>query len=273
MRIFSLWLGLIVLMMVTWDCQSSHPDFSILNHSTYSGDWELHKKKIKELTARHSPDIVTFQNISKQHLFNIEVELSEFLRIGELCHYNGKYDTFSPIFIKKGSFNLIEKSQFIIYDKYGQHGSDSLSTCPGLVSWVKLKNNQSGYIFYLFNASISNKFDRSSLRIMYTHLQKNIIRIAGQAPIIVTGNLEPDIYEACTIADSNPFLSSRKKVISPIVYNNNVEPEKLPTRSSDQVFINKHVSASEHITYHTVEKTSETCSATNTFAKLSISIQ
>jgi endonuclease/exonuclease/phosphatase family metal-dependent hydrolase len=177
-------------------CTNSNKDLSVMSfhikqRSLVDGvnSWENRKPLVLWLLKDKEPDIIGFQVVDKNQLVNLLFDLPQYRYVGDGS--NGELDPgpFNPIFFKKDEFDLIAKSQFWLSENpelQGSKGWDSDES--NIVSWVKLRNRNSGHIFFVFNTCFSELSSESRLKSAKLILQK-INMIADNAPVIVTGTI------------------------------------------------------------------------------------
>jgi endonuclease/exonuclease/phosphatase family metal-dependent hydrolase len=100
----------------------------------------------------------------------------------------------NPVFYNNTRFEYLADSTFWLSENPGRAGSKAWnSSLPRIVTWVKLKDKNSGKTIYYFNTHFAH--DSDSARIMSAGLLlKEIRRIAGKEQFILTGdfNMKPD---------------------------------------------------------------------------------
>ena len=131
------------------------------------------------------------QEVTSQQLLDLQKILPGYHYAG-LARSKDSDDEYCPIFFKKEKFSLLAKSQFWLSETPEIPGSIGWEGAfPRIVTWVKLKSNVSGHIFFVFNTHfdhISEKArEQSAILVM-----KKIKEIADFAPAILIGDFNAD---------------------------------------------------------------------------------
>jgi endonuclease/exonuclease/phosphatase family metal-dependent hydrolase len=94
----------------------------------------------------------------------------------------------NPVFYNTARFEYLADSTFWLSKTPGKAGSKAWnSSLPRIVSWVKLKDKNSGKTIYYFNTHFAH--DSDTARIMSARLLlREIRRIAGRERFILTGD-------------------------------------------------------------------------------------
>lgn len=88
---------------------------------------------------------------------------------------------FSPVAIKKTSFEFLASSYYVYKD-------DTLQQNKNMLSWYQLKNNDSGHIFYFFRLQLQDRLNSHQSEMIAFDLLKRIDEISSGVPVILMGN-------------------------------------------------------------------------------------
>lgn len=88
---------------------------------------------------------------------------------------------FSPVAIKKSSFEFLASSYYV-------YKNDTLQEHTNMLSWYQLKNLESGHIFYFFSIHLQDTLNSYQSQIIAFDLLKRIDEISSGVPVILMGN-------------------------------------------------------------------------------------
>jgi len=168
--------------------------FNVRYNSANDGPniWSERLPLIQSFLSKEYFDIIGMQEVTSQQLLDLQRILPEYSFAGMARDVKSENDEYCPIFYKKEKFSLLAKSQFWlsetpeIPESIGWDGA-----FPRIVTWVKLKSNLSGHIFFVFNTHFDHMSEmareQSAIVVM-----KKIKEIADYAPSVLTGDFNAD---------------------------------------------------------------------------------
>lgn len=169
---------------------------------------------IKTITAK-SPEVLCIQEGLINQVNVLEKSFPGYGRVG-VGRDNGKTaGEFSAIFFLKKRFKQIESATFWLSqtpDVIGSKGWDAV--CNRVVTWVKLKDNNTGKFFYVFNTHfdhIGQVARRESAKL----LLQRVAAIAENNPFVITGDFngnEQSVPYQLLMASDSPKLSNTRYV-------------------------------------------------------------
>lgn len=119
--------------------------------------WEHRKQWACESMDFYDVDVFGAQEVVKTQLKDMVNGLKAYSYVG--IGRNGEdQGEFCPIFYKKSKFKLLDSNTFWLSKeptKVNSKGWDA--ALPRIVTWVKLKDNYSGKVFYFFNTHFDHK--------------------------------------------------------------------------------------------------------------------
>ncbi len=203
--------------------------------------WFFRSEEVGDHIRRYSPEVIGFQEVKALQLRDLERMLPEYesfgrpradgRHIGERCN----------VFYKSDRFELQEHGTFWLSETPGKAGSISWkSSFPRIVTWGKLRDLETGKVFYIFNTHfdhVSRKARLESAKL----LSAKAGEIAGDSPIVVTGdfNATPESrpYQVMT----EHFRDGRKISTSdpqgPYETSRNFLPGSDPKKRIDYIFV------------------------------------
>ena len=176
---------------MTWNIRYNNPDDGV-------NAWPNRKDWVAEIIIKSKADIAGFQEVLVGQLEDLKVRLPEMDVYGVGRDDGKNAGEFTPIFFRKDRFELVEKSTFWLSptpDKTASKGWDA--ALPRIASWVKLKDRQTGTVFYVMNTHFDHfgtQARAESAALLLKHLRENFV----DHPVILTGDLN-------TTPDSPPY--------------------------------------------------------------------
>jgi len=149
--------------------------------------WPYRKENVKALIKYHDIDIVGTQEGFLHQLQDI-CELTEYAYFGAGRDDGKTAGEHSAVFYKKNRFEVLESGDFWLSETPNVPGKGWDATCCNRIcSWAKLKERNTGKIFYLFNVHFDHQgrvARRESGKLMVAKMKE----IAGNNPVICTGD-------------------------------------------------------------------------------------
>lgn len=217
-----------VLLLVAVACGSSPQQKNAIKVMTFNirynnpGDslnsWEYRKNVAASLIKFYDVDLLGTQEVLHGQLKDLTERLPDYAFHGVGREDGKEKGEYSAVFYKKNRFTLLDHGNFWLSEDpaaVGKKGWDA--ACERIVSWVQLKDNDSGKDFFFFNTHFDHvgqvaRKNSSSL------LLSKVAEIAGNKPVIVTGdfNSEPssEVYADLTKQGDVNRLEDAQKLAS-----------------------------------------------------------
>lgn len=172
--------------------------------------WANRKQGVVKLMKSKSPDIIGMQEALHNQVRDLETLLPDYSWCGVGRDDGRKKGEYSPLFFKKEKFALLESNTFWLSEKPDVAGSKSWDAAiTRIVTWAKLKEIASGKIIFVFNTHFDHKGETARHESAKL-LREKIVQIAGNAPVVVTGdfNCRPGTapYAEITRSKGEPYL-------------------------------------------------------------------
>ena len=220
--------------------------------------WDNRKDLIFPFLKEHKPDIIGFQEVLKNQYEQLQYELDDYNFVGAGREDGNSEGEFVPIFYLKEKYELLASSHFWLSENPEIIGSKSWGAAlPRIVTWLQLKDQQNGYIFYVFNTHFSHvsSYARNKSALL---LLNKIKTIAGEAPVILTGdfNAQPSEQMYTTLTENwtgyYPMWDSRNLSVPKANVNfqtfNGFKPETTDI-VIDHIFVNGFFDVSAFTTF------------------------
>ena len=203
---------------------------------------------VSNLIRFHDFDVLGIQEGLKNQVDDISTALPEYARYGKGRDDGIDAGEHSAIFYKKDRFTLLKSGDFWLSETPDKPGKGWDATCCNRIcSWVYLQDKVTKKRFYTFNVHFDHQgvvARRESGKLMLTKIKE----IAGQAPVLLTGDLnggrESEWYQ--TLATSGLLTDVFTKVKFPYANNSSMNGFRTPRGRTviDHIFMTKQFTAS-----------------------------
>ncbi len=227
------------------------------NNSDSVNSWEQRKPLIKSFLKKGKFDIISFQEVMNTQLKFLSDILDDYSVVSAGRNDGIDNGEHCSIFFKTSKFDLLAKSYFWLSGNPEEPGSiDWGAHLPRIVTWVKLQNQRTGHIFFVFNTHLShNEYaqDRSILLLL-----SKIKSIADNVPVIITGdfNMTPGSQPYKLITGNwhqyYSFSDASKISTFPVTGNSNTYNQfkvKKGISRLDYIFVNGYLDVLNYKTY------------------------
>lgn len=185
--------------VMSWNIRYNNPDDGV-------NAWPHRKDWVAEIISENKVDIAGFQEVLVGQLEDLKQRLPEMDAYGVGRDDGQAAGEFSPIFYRRDRFELLEKSTFWLSptpDQIGSKGWDA--ALPRIASWLKLKDRQSGVVFFVVNTHFDHKGSQARTESAGLIVRKLREEFSGH-PVVLTGdfNTTPKTppYQTLVHADS-----------------------------------------------------------------------
>jgi len=149
--------------------------------------WPNRKELVASMIRFHQADLVGVQEALERQMGDLEKLLPDYAWVG-VGRDDGKTGgEFSAIMYRKARFSRFESSTFWLSETPGVPSKGWDAAYPRVVTWVKIKDTTTGKLLFHFNTHFDHRgvhAREESARL----LLKRISAIAGQLPVVVTGD-------------------------------------------------------------------------------------
>ena len=142
------------------------------------------------------PDIIGSQELQSYQVADV-IKGTGYARIG--CSLAGTYSETdhnenAAIFYRPDRLRLLESGNFWYNDHPDTPGPGLGMSYNRMCTWGKFEDMASGKVFYLFNSHFYYEPDRPDVRLSCARiLKERVMQVAGDYPVIVTGDLNSEI--------------------------------------------------------------------------------
>ena len=219
--------------------------------------WDHRRPHAVSIIRYHEIDLMGLQEAFRRQLDELISDLPEYDWFG-VCRTDGTNhpspdNEFSAILYRKNRFERLDGNTFWLSqtpDKTGSVGWDA--ALPRIVTWAKFSDRQTGKIFFHFNTHFDHIGDTArheSAKLLVNQIE----RIAGNAPVIITGDFncgETDLPYLTITSDStfrDAINSSKTPHHGPAAtFASNFQITGLIDHRIDFIFANKQIEVLRH---------------------------
>jgi endonuclease/exonuclease/phosphatase family metal-dependent hydrolase len=214
--------------------------------------WPNRKDRVAGLIRYHHPDLLGVQEALPVQISDLDGTLAGYTRYGVGREDGQQKGEFSAIYFRENRFKLLDSGTFWLSpepQKPGSIGWDAAIT--RICSWVKLKDLNSRQVFYYFNTHFDHRGKVAREKSAELILQQ-IREIAGQAPVILTGdlNVPPSSSAYHTLVTNSGFqdarLISRYPPYGPTSTFSGFRVDRPMGQRIDYILVNKPVQVLQH---------------------------
>lgn len=180
--------------------------------------WEYRKDTVASFILANDLDIVGMQEVLHSQMEDLKERLPEYEAVGVGRDDGKEAGEYSPLFFKKGRFELLDGSTFWLSqypDSAGFIGWDG--ACCRIATWAKLKDKQNGQIFMAVNTHFDHVGKEAQKNGALLIIEK-IKEIVGGQPTVLTGDFNvTEQSEAYATIVSNEFVLNDAQKIAKTV--------------------------------------------------------
>jgi endonuclease/exonuclease/phosphatase family metal-dependent hydrolase len=150
--------------------------------------WENRREGVVQTILGNNIDIAGLQEVLLMQLKDLESRLWDYQWVGIGRDDGKEQGEFAPIFFKKQRFKMSQSGNFWLSetpDSVGSLGWDA--ACIRIATWVKLIDKISACELYVFNTHFDHVGEKARSESALL-LSENILKIAGNNPVILTGD-------------------------------------------------------------------------------------
>ncbi|MEL4309040.1 endonuclease/exonuclease/phosphatase family protein [Joostella sp. CR20] len=166
--------------------------------------WDNRKDWLCEHINFEEVDVLGGQEVIYTQLQDMIKRLPSYNYVG-IGRNGGTEGEFCPIFFKKDKYDLLASDTFWLSETPSVENSKGWDAAlPRIVTWVKLKEKESGKEFFFFNTHFDHKGAQARLNSAQLLIEKTKA-IAGANPFFVTGdfNFPPSVEAYKILSEEN----------------------------------------------------------------------
>lgn len=216
--------------------------------------WEYRRDHIAGLVLYHQPGVLGVQEATPDQIADLVNRLPLYKWYG-VPRVSGKSGEFTAIFYRHDLYALLDSGTFWFSETPDVKESKSWDAMyPRTASWAKLKDKQSGAVFYFFNTHLDHRGEMAR-RKSAAILCRRIDSLAKGYPVVLTGDFNSTENTAAykrltadgTLKDA--LYITKTPHYGPVNTSSGFIVSSLPIRARiDYIFVNKGVEVLQHAT-------------------------
>lgn len=140
------------------DVEIKYISYNIRYANASDGDnaWDIRKPATKEMISREQPDVFGLQEAYIEQLQYIDSNFPQYSRVG-VGRDDGKEEgEFMAVYYRNDKFKLMENGDFWLSETPDECSMGWDAACKRIVTWAKLKDKETGKVFYAFNTHLDH---------------------------------------------------------------------------------------------------------------------
>lgn len=205
------------------DVEIKYISYNIRYANASDGDnaWDIRKPATKEMIEREQPDVFGLQEALIGQLQYIDSNFPQYSRVG-VGRDDGKEDgEFMAVYYRSDKFKLLKNGDFWLSETPDECSMGWDAACRRIVTWAKLKDKETGKVFYAFNTHLDHvgEVAREQSILLIVKKIDEIVK-KDKAPVFLSGDFNSNVNSA--IFDPLKSIMKDSRAILP-------ESEWIPT--------------------------------------------
>ena len=205
------------------DVEIKYISYNIRYGTANDGDnaWDIRKPATKEMIEREQPDVFGLQEALIGQLQYIDSNFPQYSRVG-VGRDDGKEEgEFMAVYYRSDKFKLLKNGDFWLSETPDECSMGWDAACRRIVTWAKLKDKETGKVFYAFNTHLDHvgEVAREQSILLIVKKIDEIVK-KDKAPVFLSGDFNSNVNSA--IFDPLKSIMKDSRAILP-------ESEWIPT--------------------------------------------
>ena len=182
--------------------------YNIRNSRANDGDnaWDIRKPATKEMIDKEQPDVFGLQEAYIEQLQYIDNNFPNYSRVG-VGRDDGKEEgEFMAVYYRNDKFKLLKNGNFWLSETPDECSMGWDAACRRIVTWAKLKDKETGKVFYAFNTHLDHvgEVAREQSILLITKKIDEIVK-KDKAPVFLSGDFNSNV--------SSPIFDPLKNIM------------------------------------------------------------
>lgn len=205
------------------DVEIKYISYNIRYANASDGDnaWDIRKPATKEMIEREQPDVFGLQEALIGQLQYIDSNFPQYSRVG-VGRDDGKEEgEFMAVYYRSDKFKLLKNGDFWLSETPDECSMGWDAACRRIVTWAKLKDKETGKVFYAFNTHLDHVGEvarEQSILLIVKRIDEIVKK--DKAPVFLSGDFNSNVNSA--IFDPLKSIMKDSRAILP-------ESEWIPT--------------------------------------------
>ena len=178
------------------DVEIKYISYNIRYANASDGDnaWDIRKPATKEMIEREQPDVFGLQEALIGQLQYIDSNFPQYSRVG-VGRDDGKEEgEFMAVYYRNDKFKLLDSGNFWLSETPDSCSFGWDAACRRIVTWAKLKDKETGKVFYAFNTHLDHvgEVAREQSILLITKKITDIVK-DDNIPVFLSGDFNSDV--------------------------------------------------------------------------------
>ena len=194
------------------DVEIKYISYNIRYANANDGDnaWDIRKPATKEMIEREQPDVFGLQEALIGQLQYIDSNFPQYSRVG-VGRDDGKEEgEFMAVYYRSDKFKLLKNGDFWLSETPDECSMGWDAACRRIVTWAKLKDKETGKVFYAFNTHLDHvgEVAREQSILLIVKKIDEIVK-KDKAPVFLSGDFNSNVNSAIFNPLKNMMKDSR----------------------------------------------------------------
>lgn len=194
------------------DVEIKYISYNIRYANANDGDnaWDIRKPATKEMIEREQPDVFGLQEALIGQLQYIDSNFPQYSRVG-VGRDDGKEEgEFMAVYYRSDKFKLLKNGDFWLSETPDECSMGWDAACRRIVTWAKLKDKETGKVFYAFNTHLDHvgEVAREQSILLIVKKIDEIVK-KDKAPVFLSGDFNSNVNSAIFDPLKNIMKDSR----------------------------------------------------------------
>ena len=194
------------------DVEIKYISYNIRNSRANDGDnaWDIRKPATKEMIDKEQPDVFGLQEAYIEQLQYIDNNFPNYSRVG-VGRDDGKEEgEFMAVYYRNDKFKLLKNGDFWLSETPDECSMGWDAACRRIVTWAKLKDKETGKVFYAFNTHLDHvgEVAREQSILLIVKKIDEIVK-KDKAPVFLSGDFNSNVNSAIFDPLKNIMKDSR----------------------------------------------------------------
>ena len=156
--------------------------------------WDIRKPATKEMISIEQPDVFGLQEALVGQLEYIDSNFPQYSRVG-VGRDDGKEEgEFMAVYYRNDKFKLLDNGNFWLSETPDECSMGWDAACRRIVTWAKLKDKETGKVFYAFNTHLDHvgEVAREQSILLITKKIEEIVK-KDKAPVFLSGDFNSNV--------------------------------------------------------------------------------
>ena len=159
--------------------------------------WDIRKPATKEMISIEQPDVFGLQEALVGQLEYIDSNFPQYSRVG-VGRDDGKEEgEFMAVYYRNDKFKLLDNGNFWLSETPDECSMGWDAACRRIVTWAKLKDKETGKVFYAFNTHLDHVGEEARRKGLALIVERIGDMNKHNLPMVLTGDFKVFPDDSC----------------------------------------------------------------------------